>query len=303
MRSLSRSQPDASGPLALLHDFGGSGPVVHIAHANGFPPGAYRPLAEALTDTYHVIGLSSRPLWRDSRPKSASDWHTLADDLIQGLDGLGLKGIVGLGHSLGAVLTMWAAIRRPDLFRAVVLIDPVILPPARLRALRLLRLFGLRRCMPVVRRALRRRRTWPSRQVCYGHYRDNSFFAAWPDAGLRAFVEAGTRERDDGQVELVYPPEWEAHIFATTPVDIWQAIPELRVPALIIRGEHSETFPPESLARMDRLVGRAHSVVIPGAGHLVPMERPVDTGVVILCFLDGALRSSFARSEPVKTLA
>ena len=39
----------------------------------------------------------------------------------------GLSGIVGIGHSLGGVTTMYAALQRPDLFRALVFIDPVFL--------------------------------------------------------------------------------------------------------------------------------------------------------------------------------
>ena len=52
-----------------------------------------------------------------------------------GADCLGLlrggwRDVIGVGHSLGGVLTLYAAIRRPDLFRALVFIDPVFLPPA-----------------------------------------------------------------------------------------------------------------------------------------------------------------------------
>jgi len=266
-------------------DFGGDGPVVHLAHANGFPPGTYRPLVETLIERYHVVALASRPLWPGSRPESAPDWHPLADDLIRGLDNLGLSGIVGVGHSLGGVLTMWAAVRRPDLFRAVVLIDPVILPLARLWAVRLLRALRIERRLPLVQGALHRRRVWPSRRACYEHYRAKPFFAAWPEASLWAYVEAGTRERADGQVELVYPPEWEAHVFATVPTDAWQAVPRLRTPALVVRGEHSATFRAECLARVERLLPHARVAVIPGAGHLVPLERPGETGMAIRTFL------------------
>jgi len=286
------SKTHQSTQVARFHDFGGDGPIIHLAHANGFPPGSYRPLAETLTDHYHVIGLPSWPLRPDSQLKDP-DWHPLADDLIRGLDHLSLDGalglspggIIGVGHSMGGVLTLWAAVRRPDLFRAVVLIDPVFLPPAWLWAVRLLRLLGLQRRLPLVRGALRRRRTWPSRQACYEHYRDKRIFATWPDASLRAYAEAGTRERAGGQVELVYPPEWEAHIFATTPTDVWRAVPRLCVPALVIRGEHSDTFRPESQARMERLVPQARFVVIPDAGHMAPMERPAETGATIRDFL------------------
>jgi len=275
----------ASTQIDLLRDYGGDGSIIHIAHANGFPPGAYRPLAEALTGHYHVVGLPSRPLWPGSQPESVTTWHPLADDLIQGLDGLRVSGIVGAGHSLGGVLTLWSAIRRPDLFRAVVLIDPVILPPAWLWMLRALRCMGLDGRQPLVQGALRRRRTWPSRQACFEHYRGKLLFARWPDTSLRAYVESGTRQRADGQVELAYPPAWEAHVFATTPIDVWRDVSLLRTPALVIRGEHSLTFRPAAQRRLARRIPHAHFTTIAGAGHLVPMERPSETGAAIRAFL------------------
>lgn len=266
-------------------DLGGSGPVIHLAHANGFPPGAYRPLAAALADQYHIIALPARPLWPGSRPESAPDWRCMVDDLIGGLDALGLRGIVGVGHSIGGVLTMWASIRRPDLFRAVVLIDPVILPPALLFILRWMRRFSLNRHYPLVQRALRRRQSWPSRQACFEHYRNKPFFARWSDESLWAYVEAGTREESDGSATLVYPPVWEAHIFATTPLDIWRDVPRLRPPLLVIRGAETDTFRAASQRRMARLVPQARFAVIADAAHLVPLERPQETGAAIREFL------------------
>jgi pimeloyl-ACP methyl ester carboxylesterase len=273
----------------LLEDFGGDGPVVHLAHANGFPPGAYRPLAHTLTDRFRVLALPSRPLWPDSRPESAPTWQPLASDLVDGLDGLGLGNIIGVGHSLGGVLTMWAAIRRPDLFRAVVLVEPVILPPLWLWWLRLLRLLGLSERQPLVQGALHRRRTWPSHQACFDHYREKQLFARWSNQALWAYVESGLRLRDDGQFELVYPPQWEAHIFATPPVGIWRDVASLQRPVLVIRGELSGTFRREAQARVARLQPGAQFATIPRAGHLVPMERPTETGAAILDFLPRAL--------------
>jgi pimeloyl-ACP methyl ester carboxylesterase len=269
----------------MLHDFGGKGPILHLAHANGFPPGTYRLLAETLTKHYHVIGLPSRPLWPDSRPESVTSWHPLANDLVQGLEDLGLSHIVGVGHSLGGVLTLWAALRRPDLFRAVVLIDPVILPPSWLWALRLMRGLGLQHRQPLVQGALHRRRTWPSSRACFEHYRSKSLFARWSDASLCAYVESGTCRRADGKVALLCPPEWEAHIFATTPIHIWRDVSRLRTQTLVIRGEHSETFRAAAQARMARRLPGAHFVTIPDSGHLVPMEQSLSTGAFICKFL------------------
>jgi pimeloyl-ACP methyl ester carboxylesterase len=272
-------------PLHLWHDFGGRGRLLHLAHANGFPPGTYRPLAEALIQDYRVAGMPARPLWPGSRPADTPSWHPLADDLVQTLDALALKEIIGMGHSMGGVSTLLAAIHRPDLFRVLILMDPVILPPLALWGLRLMRWLGLDQRQPLVQGALRRRRTWPSRQACFDHYRAKSFFARWPDASLRAYVESGTRPLPDGQVTLTYPVEWEAHIFATTPTDIWRYVPRLGTPVLVIRGDQSNAFRPESQRQMARLVPHAHFATLPEAGHLFPMERPTETATMVLDFL------------------
>jgi pimeloyl-ACP methyl ester carboxylesterase len=100
-------------------------------------------------------------------------------------------------------------------------------------------------------------------------------------------VDAGTHLRPDGRLELLYPPEWEAHIFATVPTDVWRGVSRLRMPALLVRGEHSPTFRPAAQARLGRLLPQARAVTIRGAGHLAPLERPHEVAAAILVFLEG----------------
>lgn len=278
----------------MLTDFGGEGPVLHLAHANGFPPGTYRPLAARLSNDYHVIALPARPLWPGSDPAGAPTWLPLADDLAAALDELGLHGAIGVGHSLGAVLTLIAAVRRPELFSMVVMIDPVILPPTYLWVTRFLQLAGLERRLPLIRGALKRRRTWPGREECLAHLAAKTFFARWPAESLRAYVEAGTRERADGQVELAYPPEWEAHIFATVPTYVWRHVRRLGVPSLWIRGEDSDTFCEACVRRIRRLLPDAQTLTIPDSGHMVPLERPDQTSAAIRGWLEACTERSDA---------
>jgi pimeloyl-ACP methyl ester carboxylesterase len=270
----------------VLNDFGGQGPVIHLAPANGFPAATYRQLAARLAARYHAVSLVPRPLWPGSRPESVSDWHPMATDLIQGLDERGLRGIVGVGHSIGGVLTLWAATARPDLFRALVLIDPVIFPQGRLWLIGAVQWLGLARRIPLVQGALRRRRTFPSRQACFEHYRPKSLFRRWTDAVLWDYAEAGFRALPDGGVELIYPPEWEAHIFATVPTDVWRGLGDVRLPVLLVRGQHSPTFVAVAQERLLRLLPMARAVTIPGAGHLVPIECPDEVALAILAFLE-----------------
>jgi pimeloyl-ACP methyl ester carboxylesterase len=243
-------------------------------------------MAESLCRYFRVIAFPLRPLWPNSRPEEAPSWHKLADDLVQMLDSLSATDLIGLGHSLGGVVTMMAAIRRPDIFRVIVLIEPVILPPTWLRLLRILRLTGLERRQPLVRGALLRRRTWPNTDACFVHFRQKQLFARWSDEALWAYVESGIRDNGEGQVELVYPAEWEAHIFATAPTDVWRQLRHLDTPTLIIRGELSDTFRPEAHQRMARMLPHSETVVLPSAGHLAPMEQPDETGEVIVSYLE-----------------
>jgi pimeloyl-ACP methyl ester carboxylesterase len=117
--------------VGVWRDWGGSGPALHFAHANGFPPGTYRKLIDELTNHRHVFSMAARPLWPDSRLQALRDWSPLAEDLRAELNRRGVRGIVGVGHSLGAVISLLAAAADPGLFSAVIAVDPIIFTGAR----------------------------------------------------------------------------------------------------------------------------------------------------------------------------
>ncbi|MEJ2746327.1 MAG: alpha/beta hydrolase, partial [Anaerolineae bacterium] len=102
-------------------DFGGAGMTIHFAHANAYPPGCYRQFLEALLSHYRVLAIEQRPLWPRSDPQELSSWELLADDLIRFFEQAGLEEVIGVGHSLGGVATMYAAVKRPSLFRKLIL--------------------------------------------------------------------------------------------------------------------------------------------------------------------------------------
>ena len=111
----------------IWRDWGGSGPLLHFAHANGFPPGTYRKLITDLSQNHHVVSMAGRPLWRESTPTVLHDWSLFADDLRTELDRRSLRGVIGVGHSLGGVISLLAAAADPGIFSAVVAVDPLIL--------------------------------------------------------------------------------------------------------------------------------------------------------------------------------
>jgi pimeloyl-ACP methyl ester carboxylesterase len=269
-------------------DFGGDGPELHFAHANGYPPEAYAPLLTQLAAHYHVRGARLRPLRPGRSPAGLRNWQPLADDLLADLEAQGARGWVGVGHSLGAMLTTSVALRRPEMFRALVLIEPVFFSLRLLSAWNLLRRLGLARYVhPLIPGALRRRRTFSSADEMFERYRRAPIFSRIDDAGLRAYVNAMARPVD-GQgagVELAYSPEWEVAIYATGPTNLWGQIQQLRMPVLIVRGQETDTLRPAAVARLRRALPQAVVHDVPHTGHLVPLEAPAAVAKVVLEFL------------------
>lgn len=268
---------------------GQQGPYLHFSHANGFPPEAYRPLLTALGTSLRVLASPLRPLWPGSDPASIADWSPLADDLIAWIETQNIAPLIGCGHSVGAMATLIAALRRPDLFQALVLIDPVLMPPWLAYLWVLLRRVGLaERVHPLLMSTRRRRRVFESREHMFELYRRKQVFARLSDEALRAYVDAVAAPLPDGRMGLRYSPEWEMRIFLTgilrDPVT-WNELPGLKLPVLLLRAVRTEAFSPQAASMFLRRVPQAELQVIPDCSHLLPLERPQEVAARILDFV------------------
>ncbi|MBC7260985.1 MAG: alpha/beta hydrolase [Chloroflexi bacterium] len=267
-------------------DWDGDGPLVHFAHANGFPPGTYNAFITFLTPYFRVLGMECRALWGDHDPARFRHWRELGEDLARFLKEMDLRGIVGIGHSLGAVTSLFCAVSHPELFRALVLIDPVILPPYVAPVWALVMILRLNRRARLPAGARRRRIEWPNREVLFRAYRAAPVFARWQDAFLRDYITSGTTEQPSGSVHLRYPREWEARIFETVPMDVWFDMPRLRrLPLLVLRGQYSNTYTRSAMRFMQWLLPHGVFKEIEGADHFVPMSKPEETAATICAFI------------------
>jgi len=267
-------------------DWGGHGPVLHLAHANGFPPGTYTSFAQRFTPAYHVLGMECRALWPDTNPATFRHWREFGQDLADFLDEMQLQGVVAAGHSLGAVTSLFCAAAHPQLVRALILIDPVIPPIWFAAAWTAAMALGLNRRSPLARRARQRRMDAPSLYVMLRAYQAVPAFRRWQARFLEDYVMSVAIEQPDGSVRLRYPREWEARIFETVPPDTWCVMPRLRhMPLLVLRGELSQTYRMDASRLMRWLLPQGQFVEIPDADHFVPMSQPERTAEAMLTFL------------------
>jgi len=272
------------------YEIGGDGPALHIALANGFPPGTYRPLLEPLTDRYKVFCLPPRALWTNPpSPDSAPGWATMAEDLLEGLRAHEVSNVIGIGHSMGGVATMTAATLEPERFRGVVLLDPTVFPLHILWVLGAMRVFGLEGRFPLVGKALKRRAAFDTVETAFEYWRGKRLFTDWDDDVLWLYANELTKPSDDGGVELNWSPEWEAQYYATIETDSWGIVRKLAatdLPVLLLRATRSNTFFEGPAKAFQRLLPNVTYAEIEG-GHLFPQAQPDETREHIERWLEG----------------
>jgi len=263
-------------------------PPLHLAPANGFPPRTYLPLLRNMAG-FRCVSLPPRALWDGEQPPSAyRDWSKDAEDLLAGLAAHDLHDVVAAGHSLGGIVSMLALLKAPERFKALIMLDPPILPPAMLATVRRAWEAGTIDQMPLVQGARRRRRSFASREDAFERFRHKSLFADWSDEALWLYIEHGIRARADGAgFELVWTSDWEAHYFSTVYLRIWEDLPRLTgsPPALIIRGSESDAFTADAFARVQALSPASDSIEMKEQGHLFPLAAPELTARVVLDWL------------------
>lgn len=255
-------------------EWGGDGPLLHVAHANGFPPDAYRALLESLRGRFRVVTSELRPLWPGAEPAACASWLELADDLVALLERQGGRGAIGVGHSLGGVVSAFAAVRAPELFCRLLLVDPVIFSGPRAWVWGWMQRLGLEHRLPLVGDARRRRDRWPDRDSARRAWRRRPVFARWQERCFEDYLEAGLVPHADGGYELRYPKAWEARIFETSPADPWAELRRLSVPVRVLRGAHSDTLLPGAARRLVRDLPDCRVEEVPDTGHLLPFEHP-----------------------------
>ena len=237
-----------------------------------------------------------RPLWEDAKPEAIRDWRPLSDDLLRFLSDRQPFGfaqdrpdpVIGVGHSVGAVVTLRAALREPSKFRALVLIDPVLFVPPFLAMWSVIRAVGLKdRVHPLILGAKKRRRTFDDLETVFRGYRNRPVFRYMSDESLRTYIDGITKPSANGGYELVYSPEWEVHIYRTGlhDFDIWHNLSKLEVPTLFIRGAETDTFLENAASLVRKKQPRIRVEALDKSTHILPLERPREVFEIMQSFL------------------
>lgn len=252
--------------------------LIHIAHANGIPGAAYQPLLERLQPHR---GLAIPRLGHNPAYPATNNWDALIDELIDYLERHADEPVVGVGHSLGSILTFMTASRRPDLFRGVMMLDPPLLWGSLAWLAKIMkRLDQMDRISPSGKSRYRRRH-WPDRQSAVDYFSSKPLFQFHPDC-FAAFCDAAL-EPDPQGVTLWFNVPVELAIFRNTP-DNLRSFTRPQVPVQLVYGAESDATLERAVLPFCRHFDIPHRK-IPG-GHMFPLQQPDLIAQLICTFAD-----------------
>lgn len=264
-----RTDPSDPGP-----------PPIVFSHGNGFPAGTYRLLFEAWRRAGHAVHAVER-FGHDPRWPVTSNWPHLRDQLIAFIEAEVGQPALLVGHSLGGMLSVMVASRRPDLVRGVLLLDSPLIAGWRAHGVRVAKATGLMRRISPGRIARLRRHHWPTPTAVQEHFARKSVFARWDPRVLDDYVASGV-VRDGRHWALAFDREVEARIYETLPHHLGALLARhpLRCPLAFIGGRQSVEVRQAGVTATRRLAGERFEWT--AGTHLFPMEHPDETAALVL---------------------
>jgi len=250
--------------------------IIHFAHANGFPAGTYTKMLSLLQRQYEVAAIER--MGHDPRYPVDENWQSLVRELADHVESIADAPVVGVGHSLGGILTFMAAYHKPQLFSKIIILDPPLIYGPLALPIFLAKKLRLMDRVKLVSQTKTRRARWSSREEAEAYFGRIPLFRRFDPDCLRDYVKYGTTGDERG-VRLSFDVGTEARIFRTVPHNLTCLRRRLGVPGALIVGEHSST-PGGGL----RPFGRRHGLrfeEFEGGTHLFPLEYPERTALLI----------------------
>jgi pimeloyl-ACP methyl ester carboxylesterase len=257
--------PSTDGVTLAVHDLGGDGPPLLMAHATGFCGPVLAPLAAHLTATFRCWTFDARGHGDTATPPGLDwDWSSFADDVLAVVDGLGLDQPYGVGHSSGGSALLAAEARRPGTFAALWCYEPVVWPEITDE------LVASRR--PLINGALKRRDVFRSREEAYDNFASKPPLESLDARALRAYVDCGFAPDKEG-VRLKCPPFVEASIYRQgLRHDGFSGLSRVRCPVTIAHGGRSEAMGADIVQAQVDVLPEARLVTFADLTHFGPLE-------------------------------
>lgn len=244
----------------------GDGPPVILIHGVGLNADVWAMQIEALAPSHRAIAYDTLGHGRSALPPEDAGLGDYVGQLVRLMDGLKLPVASLVGHSMGAMIAIAAALEEPARIDRLVALNGVHDRSAAQRAAALARADLLDRGGPAATSedALER---W------FGPSADGAF------AVEREQVRTWLGSVDPTGYARAY------RVFATSDSAYASRLEELRCPALFMTGELDPHSTPAMSRAMAAAAPHGQAVVLPGQRHMAALAAPELCNPIILDFL------------------
>ena len=250
--------------------------TAHFYGGNGFALGVYEPLLSDLAQHLNITALTMRGEWYDKPTADKMTREEDADVLIEFLQKTQDKPIIGIGHSQGATATTMAAAKRPDLFSALYLLEPVTFTNQQGKLYSL-----VPRMVKMTREPFKstqvKQADWHSVDAYYQFLRRHKAYKRITDEHLLTYAKNSLEAGQSAELTLRFSPKQELANYFGTPLimkPLQQLIADNKVPVQLIIGKPSMFISQQVRQMWDTFVPSEQMTVLNDYGHLLPLEAP-----------------------------
>jgi len=250
--------------------------TAHFYGGNGFALGVYEPLLNDLAQHLNITALTMRGEWYDKPTETTLTREQDADILIEFLQKTQDKPVIGIGHSQGATATAMAAAKRPDLFSALYLLEPVTFTNQQGKLYSL-----VPRVVKMTREPFKstqvKQADWDSVDAYYQFLRHHKAYKRISDEHLLTYAKNSLEAGEQGKLTLRFSPKQELANYFGTPLimkPLQQLIADNKVPVQLIIGKPSMFISQQVRQLWDKFVPSEQITVLNDYGHLLPLEAP-----------------------------
>lgn len=243
--------------------------LIHFAHGNGFPGLCYKQMLDHLEQRYdycYIDRIGHNPVY-----PVGENWHNLVEELILSIETQANQPVIAVGHSLGGVLSLLAAIERPDLFKLIIMLDSPLIGPVKSNMVRLAKSLGIIDRVTPAHRTRGRRQYWQTHDQLINYLRSRELFQTFTEACLNDYIQYGLELKENGYY-LRFDRHIEYLIYRTIPHVLPSYKGKLLKPAALIYGDKSTVVDKLDIRYM-RSGFNIKSFKTKGT-HLFPMEHP-----------------------------
>jgi pimeloyl-ACP methyl ester carboxylesterase len=240
--------------VTLSHWVAGTGPDVVLLHGVGLDRTLWDRCVPGLVRDHRVTTLDLRGHGSSAPAPAGTSLGDLADDVLEVIDAVAAGRVHLVGFSLGALVAAHLAQQHPDRVATLSLVSSVALRAPEERESVLRRLEAARSDLP-----------------------------AAVDAAVARWFDPGWRRREPALVadvrRILMANDAASYlacyaVFAVGDQEVGPVLGEITAPTLAITGSEDPGSTPEMTHRLAEAIPDAYAVVVEGARHLLPLERP-----------------------------